>query len=439
MEKICYTNVAGMKIEGIEGDYVFETIKDKSNFYEYEILNKWKKYLGEYKIIFDVGANLGNHTLFWAKKLNADRIYSFEPYKPNFERLIHNIQNNLLDNVYPINKAVGEKEGFTSVKEFHEDNYGGTTLNGEIQSEGEIEVISIDSFVRETNLENVDFIKIDTEGYEVSVLDGAVKTILKYQPDLWIEVSHQSFQEVRNKLESFGYLVADVIGFNMLFLNRRRHTDIKQVDIGVVLEAMFNNLERVNLYYKNYLTAKSWNEDKNKKLQLAQAKNQELNKKLQLAQVQNRELNEKLSNSNEKYKMALNNHEIVKQQLQLANTRGKELSEELAKSNKKYRKALENYNSVKNQIEEKQRAIKEIGEKEKKFELEAVKCLEDYDLMIVRTEQLLKRITKLETQNSILILENSEQKRKLDIIRNSRIGKMGIKVYQTYKKLRGRQ
>lgn len=404
----------------------------------FELLNKWKRYLSDSKVVFDVGANLGNHTLFWAKKLNTDVIYSFEPYIPNFERLLHNVQNNLLDNVYPINKAIGKKEGYTCVKEFHEDNYGGTTLNEEIQSEGEIEVITIDSFVKGKKIESVDFIKIDTEGYEVSVLDGAQKTISKYYPDLWIEVNSQTFQEIMNRLEQLEYIVADTLGFNILFLNPRRHTKIEQIDINIVWKAMFNNLERVNIYYKNYLTAKGWNEAKEKKLQLASEKEKALNEaldsnkqKLQLAATKEKALNEKLASNIQKLQLAntkvsMLDKELTKsnQNLQLADIREKALTEKLINSNQKYKELIENYNK--------------LEEKEKKYELEIVKCLKDYDLMSVRTEQMLRRIAKLEAQNSMLILENSEQKRQLDIIKNSRIGRMGIKAYQVYKKLRGR-
>lgn len=438
MQKISYINIEDLKIEGIEGDYVFETIREKNNFYENELLNKWKRYLSDSKVVFDVGANLGNHTLFWAKKLNTDVIYSFEPYIPNFERLLHNVQNNLLDNVYPINKAIGKKEGYTCVKEFHEDNYGGTTLNEEIQSEGEIEVITIDSFVKGKKIESVDFIKIDTEGYEVSVLDGAQKTISKYYPDLWIEVNSQTFQEIMNRLEQLEYIVADTLGFNILFLNPRRHTKIEQIDINIVWKAMFNNLERVNIYYKNYLTAKGWNEAKEKKLQLASEREKALNEaldsnkqKLQLAATKEKALNEKLASNIQKLQLAntkvsMLDKELTKsnQNLQLADIREKALTEKLINSNQKYKELIENYNK--------------LEEKEKKYELEIVKCLKDYDLMSVRTEQMLRRIAKLEAQNSMLILENSEQKRQLDIIKNSRIGRMGIKAYQVYKKLRGR-
>lgn len=417
MQNIDYINIEGLKIEGIKGDYVFETIREKNNFYENELLNKWKRYLSDSKVVFDVGANLGNHTLFWAKKLNTDAIYSFEPYIPNFERLLHNVQNNLLDNVHPINKAVGQKEGYTCVKEFHEDNYGGTTLNEEISSDGEIEVITIDSFVREKNLESVDFIKIDTEGFEISVLDGAKKTISKYYPDLWIEVNSQSFQEVMGRLEQLEYIVVDTLGFNILFLNPRRHTQIEQINNNIVWQAMFNNLERVNIYYKNYLTAKSWNEAKDQKLQLLTAREKALNEalvsnkqSLQLAVTKEKVLNEELTNS--------------KQNLQLADIREKALKEELLNSNQKYKEMLENYNK--------------LEKKKKKYELEIIECLKDYELMSVKTEQMLRRIAKLEAQNSMLILENSEQKRQLDIIKNSRIGRMGIKAYQVYKKIRGR-
>ena len=186
------------------------------------------------------------------------------------------------------------------------------------------------------------------------------------------------------------------------------------------------------------MTAKGWNEAKEKKLQLASEKEKALNEaldsnkqKLQLAATKEKALNEELASNIQKLQLAntkvsMLDEELTKsnQNLQLADIREKALNEKLINSNQKYRELIENYNK--------------LEEKEKKYELEIVKCLKDYDLMSVRTEQMLRRIAKLEAQNSMLILENSEQKRQLDIIKNSRIGRMGIKAYQVYKKLRGR-
>lgn len=177
---------------------------------------------------------------------------------------------------------------------------------------------------------------------------------------MWIEVNSQTFQEIMNRLEQLEYIVADTLGFNILFLNPRRHTKIEQIDINIVWKAMFNNLERVNIYYKNYLTAKGWNEAKEKKLQLASEKEKALNEaldsnkqKLQLAATKEKALNEELASNIQKLQLAntkvsMLDEELTKsnQNLQLADIREKALTEKLINSNQKYKELIENYNKL---------------------------------------------------------------------------------------------
>ncbi len=270
MKNIYTTEIENLVIEGIEGDYVFETIRNSHNFYENELLDKWFPYIKDSKVIFDIGANLGNHTLYWASKTDYERIYSFEPFYANYERLKNNIGANHFDNVFPINKGVGSCVGYSTVTAFSEENYGGTTLDINVKESGDIEIIDIDSFADENQLETIDFIKIDTEGFEESILSGLKETLSAYHPDLWIEVSQNSFQSVINLLEPMGYIIADIGGFNMLFLYSERHPDVHPVRIQYILEQNFYNLDRVNKYYSDYTTAKKWLSAKDDRLTILQ-------------------------------------------------------------------------------------------------------------------------------------------------------------------------
>lgn len=235
MEKISTALIKTLTIEGIEGDYVFETIKKQNTFYEISILEKWLPYIKDSKVVLDIGANLGNHTLFWAKNTDYSAIYSFEPYPVNYERLAHNIANNSLKNVFPVNYGVGARKGYTKVLNFSEDNYGATTLDTGISDSGDIRIIDIDTFVSDHGLNQVDFVKIDTEGFEESVLAGMQQVIKLHRPDLWVEVSENSFHHVIDILLAMDYILADVEGFNVLFLAPKRHGSIRQADIMDVL------------------------------------------------------------------------------------------------------------------------------------------------------------------------------------------------------------
>ena len=84
MAKIEKAKLGALEIEGYESDYVFETIRKSGDFYEKGILEKWTPYLKGAKVILDIGANLGNHTLYWATNIPNCKIYSFEPYLPTF-------------------------------------------------------------------------------------------------------------------------------------------------------------------------------------------------------------------------------------------------------------------------------------------------------------------------------------------------------------------
>ena len=63
-----------------------------------------------------------------------------------------------------------------------------------------VEQIKLDDFVEINNINFVDFIKIDVEGFEPFVLDGSTRTLEKFKPDLYIEISPAWFKELGRSL-----------------------------------------------------------------------------------------------------------------------------------------------------------------------------------------------------------------------------------------------
>lgn len=384
---IVKTKIGNLVIEGFDSDYIFQTIEKTQNFYEYEILNIWNKYISESKIIFDIGANLGNHSLYWAIKIKPKIIYSFEPYLPTFERLKNNVKNNDINNVMIINKGVGENNGFASVKSFDETNFGSTTLQYENDPSADgIEIVDIDNFVKENNIESVDFIKVDVEGFEVSVILGMINVLNTVKPDLWIEVGVNTFQEIFDILLPLGYILVDVQGSNVLLLNKSRHNVLHKIDDNKILEKMFYYLGRTNAYYKNYLTAKQWVDDKNKLLKINQ---------------------DEYNYLKDKYNMHLESYINLKDE---------------------YNTSLENYKIEKKQYEEEKSSHADD--------------LLEYYTELDKEEKLIKElkmnIQRLETQNSYLKHENSEYRRKLSKITDTYIGKVAIKIYRTLKRIKAK-
>ena len=124
--------------------------------------------------IIDVGAWWGPWSLFWQP--HAEKLEIFEPNEKIFSMLEHNISK--YTNCSLHRTALGESKGKVSMEY---DTHSGT--NHVVGYSGDIELRDLDSY----NFDQVDVLKIDVEGYEISVLKGAEQTIKKNRPMIQIE------------------------------------------------------------------------------------------------------------------------------------------------------------------------------------------------------------------------------------------------------------
>jgi FkbM family methyltransferase len=125
-------------------------------------------------IIFDIGSNIGIYTVKAARGCKGCTVYSFEPNPEVFGRLVKNIGLNNLSNVRAFNVGFAEKKAkaFMTV--------GGSTVLGRVSLEGgqfEVDIETLDSFVERENINKIDILKIDVEGFELSVLKGAGRAL----------------------------------------------------------------------------------------------------------------------------------------------------------------------------------------------------------------------------------------------------------------------
>jgi FkbM family methyltransferase len=121
-------------------------------FFEQETLEVMDKYLSEDSVIFDIGANLGNHSLYWTKVSQGGRgvrrIYAFEPVDSTFAILKKNIELNGLaagDRIVINNVALGARESRASVDFYSHDDVGRTTIK--VDANGVFRIISLDDYV----------------------------------------------------------------------------------------------------------------------------------------------------------------------------------------------------------------------------------------------------------------------------------------------------
>lgn len=144
--------------------------------------------------IFDIGANAGYYTLHFAKQYpKIKQVHAFEPVPKTFQALLKNITTNKLQpKIVANNLALGQKMGEVN---FFVPNFSGScaaSIKNLHPEESNTEVCTtmttLDEYCNQRRITKIDLIKIDVEGAEFFVLEGAIKTLEKFKPTLFIEI-----------------------------------------------------------------------------------------------------------------------------------------------------------------------------------------------------------------------------------------------------------
>ena len=136
--------------------------------------------------ILDVGANIGYYSLTLAHRLGPSaNVHSFEPNPPTLVRLRRNVEINRLENIHVHGVALSDREGTAQILE-RVGNSGATTLRD--GGKGAI-LTTLDRFVAEHGISQLDFVKVDIEGHESRMLVGASRSLARFLPTLQIELN----------------------------------------------------------------------------------------------------------------------------------------------------------------------------------------------------------------------------------------------------------
>lgn len=188
-------------------DYIQKTIKGAGRFYEEAMLMDAASILSPGDLCLDVGANLGNHTVFFAKVCRA-KVISIEPNSANTELLARNLAHNHIVELVSLKlAAAGQESGLVSLEIIDPNNTGRAQVR---HGSGSIELIRIDDLELD---QPVKLIKVDVEGMELEVLKGARSTLERDRPAVFVEASTPSeFSAVEKFLAGIGY--AQMMRFN---------------------------------------------------------------------------------------------------------------------------------------------------------------------------------------------------------------------------------
>ena len=142
-------------------------------------------------VVFEVGANIGAHTVNLAKLVGDGIVIAFEPQRLVFQSLCANLAINSISNVYAFQEAVSNENGTIKIPECDftkTNNFGG--INIENSKRGTIvNKTKLDNFIN--RISSLKLLKIDVEGMEIDVVNGAKELIKKFKPIIYIENDRQ--------------------------------------------------------------------------------------------------------------------------------------------------------------------------------------------------------------------------------------------------------
>jgi FkbM family methyltransferase len=190
-----------------EGKFCFEPDSDdtiKSTLltkgaWEPELVEQFRGHVHPGDLVVDAGAYIGEHTMQLARLVGpTGQVVAFEPQLRIYEELLVNLDLNHIDNVRAEFAALGNANQRVSMNVAKDTNAGATRVGA---GGNRVELRTLDSY----RLDKVAFMKIDVEGFEYQLLEGARATIARDHPVLVIEIWGQNQAHVLPLLAQYGY------------------------------------------------------------------------------------------------------------------------------------------------------------------------------------------------------------------------------------------
>ena len=176
---------------------------------EVPVQEAFRRHVGPGTVVWDVGANVGYFSLLAARL--GGHVHAFEPVPESAARLRGNVAaNGLEDRVEVHEAAVGATAGrqpFLVVRDASWSHLADRGRHKATREERDVEVVRLDDL----DLPPPDLVKIDVEGSEVAVLDGAARVLREHRPVLVVEL-HETNDEVCDRLEAAGYALENLDG-----------------------------------------------------------------------------------------------------------------------------------------------------------------------------------------------------------------------------------
>ena len=233
-------------IKKIVHSFGYDIKKINNKFYDISFEEILKNNLPNSPIIFDIGANKGQSIEKFLKIFENPQIHSFEPIKDEIDILKKKYKDN--KNIHLNDFALGEKNELKNFNitaksdnsSFNKINLNtdwvkvrskqnNTNVNNYVEKIEKVKVITLDDYVKSQKIDDIDLVKMDTQGYEDKILEGSLETIKKNK--ITINKTQMMFDDNYNKYLNFIDIEKYIIPYNF-----------RIVGIDMVHDNMFSGL-----------------------------------------------------------------------------------------------------------------------------------------------------------------------------------------------------
>ncbi|HKB58604.1 MAG TPA: FkbM family methyltransferase [Gallionellaceae bacterium] len=174
-------------------------------------------------VVFDIGANVGSHTLPIASYVGSDgKVYAFEPVPWAINRMSRNVELNTFANLVlePIALSdVNEEKEMKFRVSFKIGSKSGVGKDGKIDGswwdeceQVRVRLEKLDDYVASHEINRLDLIKLDVDGFEGKVIRGGLQTLKRFLPDIimevapaWTEMRGDDVRDILKMLQTLGY------------------------------------------------------------------------------------------------------------------------------------------------------------------------------------------------------------------------------------------
>ena len=194
----------------------------KGKSVEKRTMELFRLLISEGDIVVEIGGHIGFMTVYFSHLTgNNGSVYVFEPASNNLPFLKTNISLQKKHNIVLIEKAISDTEGVAvfymekitgqnnSLIQDHLGPYSHKNLKDEsLKFIQHVETITLDNFISEKKINQINFVKIDIEGAELMALNGMKNMLNKFKPRIMLEVSRDQ-EEIFHCLTTLGYVIFD--------------------------------------------------------------------------------------------------------------------------------------------------------------------------------------------------------------------------------------